>query len=257
VRTVLLGIGAALVAAVLFLAVLDLAVMPSLVEVNRVKVPQLRGLTVKQARQRLSQVGLNAAIADSVYHETLPAGAVVDQDPAENQSVKQGRRVRLEVSIGPHFYVVPTSVVGTSQRQAELQLRASHLSVGEVSFVSSTSMPEGVVVHTNPEPGSSLTRGARVDMKISSGPPTLPKPVPVVVGLPLEAVQDTLRKYEMRLGTVASQVSYDYPVGTVVAQTPGPTERVLPQSAIDVVVCVQDTAVGLPGVVPGAQEEQQ
>ncbi|MEW6750827.1 MAG: PASTA domain-containing protein [Candidatus Latescibacterota bacterium] len=256
-RTALLGFGAALLAGVLFLGLLDLVVMPALVQVDRVRTPQVRGLTVRQARQRLQQVGLRATIRDSVYNESVPAGSVVDQDPVPNQRVKQGRRVRLEMSLGPRFYEVPAAVVGKSLREARLQLEANHLALGEVTYVSSTSMPEGAVTRMTPPAGSSLPRGGVVDLEISNGPPTLPKAVPRLTGLSIEVVEDTLRKYEMRLGEVASRIANGEPVGTVLEQSPAPGERALPLSRVHLVVSVQDTTAGMPGAAPEESVPQE
>ena len=168
---------------VLTLFGLDTLVMPYIVQVPRVRVPQLRGLSTSQARQRLVRVGLRLARRDSAYHESIPAGAIIDQTPQARTLVKKGRRVSVDISRGRRFYAVP-DVRRVSEREARLQLEAARLSVGEVMFESSSSIPEGAVIEQVPRPGVELSPGREVDLKISSGSPATLKRVPALEGLP-------------------------------------------------------------------------
>jgi serine/threonine-protein kinase len=91
------------------------------------------------------------------------------------------------------------------------------------------------VVRATPIPGTRLTRGTLIDLEISSGPASVPKPVPNLVGLAIEQVEDTLRKYEMRLGTIDRRQDDGRPVGTVLAQSPTAGERLLPLSPVNLI----------------------
>ena len=241
-RKLLFLAGAAMAASILFLLLLDSLVMPYLVDVPRVSIPQLRGMSVQQAKQRLSRSGLRLAIDDSMYHETIPAGMIVDQDPAANRQKqsKKGRRISVDISRGRRFYAVP-AVREKSLREASLQLEANQLTVGEITYVSSADIPQGAIISATPAFSTMLSRSSPVDLEISNGSPSLPKRVPSLHGLPIEQVEDSLRKYEMRLGDISSAVDNDRPVGTVLEQSPTPRQRTLRLTRIDLVVSVRET----------------
>jgi eukaryotic-like serine/threonine-protein kinase len=63
-----------------------------------VVVPSLRGLSLENATQKLSDAGLTARIIRVSSSE--PEGTVIAQDPAGGQKVKKGSAVRINVSQG-------------------------------------------------------------------------------------------------------------------------------------------------------------
>jgi eukaryotic-like serine/threonine-protein kinase len=63
-----------------------------------VTVPSLRGLSLENATQKLSDAGLTARIIRVSSSE--PEGTVIAQDPAGGQKVKKGSAVRINVSQG-------------------------------------------------------------------------------------------------------------------------------------------------------------
>lgn len=225
----------------LYLFFFDRLLMPYFVEVDRVGVPSIQKLPLAQARQELRRRGLRLAVRDSVYHETIAAGLVADQSPDGKQRIKKGRRVFVDISKGPRLYLVP-DVVGASLRDAQLQIEGNQLLLGEVAFVSSEDIPEGAVISQQPRPRTQANRGRAVRLRVSSGSSSVPKLIPDVRGLAIGAVEDTLRKYEMRLGAIQEQVDNSQPVGRVLTQRPAPGERSLPGTAIDLVLSVQAAA---------------
>jgi serine/threonine-protein kinase len=225
-------------AGLLALLLLDNLLMPYLVKVPSLKVPSLQGLTAAQAGRRLEQWGLKMALGDSLHHDSIPAGAVVDQAPAAGLRVKQGRRVTVHLSKGARYYQVPR-IRQVSLREARLQLEANQLQVGNILYVSSSTLPEGAVIDQSPPPGTLLPRGSRVDLRVSNGPPAALKSVPDLKGLPIAAVEDTLHKYEMHLGQVASRVEAGPRAGTVLSQSPSAGTRVPRHTRVDLVVSAE------------------
>lgn len=233
--------GVILATLAVYLAAFDQLLMPYVVDVGKVHVPKLEGLTVEQARRQLRQRELRLGIRDSVHHPTLAAGLIVDQTPAERQLVKKGRRVSVDISLGSRLYPVP-KLTGGSPRDAQLKLENSHLRLGEVAYLSSDRFPEGAVILQQPKAGTRLPLGGRVDLKISSGPASQPKWVPDLRGLRIDAVEDSLRKYEMVMGQIQEQVDNGVPAGTVLSQSIAPPRRALRGTPIDLVLSVQQAA---------------
>lgn len=233
--------GVMLATLVVYLMVFDQVLMPYVVDVGKVHVPKLEGLSVDQARKQLRQHQLRLGIRDSVHHATIPAGMIVDQTPAERQLVKKGRRVSVDISLGSRLYPVP-DVTGGSPRDAQLKLDNGHLRLGDQAYISSDRFPEGAVMLQQPKAGTRLPLGGRVDLRISSGPATQPKRVPDLRGLPINAVEDSLKKYEMLMGQIQEQVDNGVPAGTVLSQSITPPRRALRGTPIDLILSVQQAA---------------
>ncbi len=228
------GVGSA----VIFLILLDFVVLPAIVEVPMVTVPDVLRQSAKAARQRVSAKGLRLSIRDSVYSERAATGEIVDQDPAPGQRIKRARRVFVDISRGRRLYDVP-DVTGGSQREAGLQLQGGQLVVGRVRFASHTRIPQGVVIRQDPSVGKKVPLGTRVDLQISSGSPFAKKAVPQLVGLSISVVEDSLLKYEMKLGTITDRVAELLPPGQVLSQSPQGGVGVPPDTAVDLVVSVR------------------
>ena len=222
---------------VAIVAFFDLVVMPYATNVLRVQPPNLRGMPLQRAQSLLQALGLQLAIRDSSYHESVPTGAVLYQYPDAKIRIKKGRRVSVDVSMGPQFHAVP-DVCTVSLREAQLQLEHAQLRLGEVIFASSESLPSGVVIKQVPEPAVELPRHSMVDLEISSGPPDQPKRVPNLQGLSIEVVEDSLRKYEMRLGTITSNIDNAAPPGHVLGQNPTAGTRIRRLSSVDLTLSV-------------------
>ena len=233
-QLILLAAGAFL-AGIIAIVLLDEIVMPYLVDTPSVQVPDLKALSQIKAAARLEEAGLKVTIGDSLHHETVPADAVVDQDPSVGQLVKEGRRVVLTVSKGPRYYETP-DVRRVSLREARLQLEGNQLKIGQIRYRSSDALPEGAIVEQSPPPGAQLALGSSVDLWISNGSPAALKHVPNLIGLSIGAAEDTLRKYELRIGHIAKRIDEQKRVGTVLAQSPPGGQRISRHSRIDLVV---------------------
>lgn len=70
-------------------------------ETKYVTVPGLGGYTEEQARQRLTNAGLNVGTVDTAYSSTVSKGYVISQTASAGSSVEEGTSVGFTVSIGP------------------------------------------------------------------------------------------------------------------------------------------------------------
>lgn len=157
---------------------------------RRVTVPAVVGRRRDDAIARIRKAGLVAAVFSVPSQE--PRGFVVAQNPQPHSKAPKGSRVRLNVSKGappaagtttstpttgtsPATARVP-DVVGQPQAAAQRRLRAAGFLVRTAYVVSS--QPQRTVVAQRPAPGTSLRRGARVRINVSTGPQ--PKPLRVV-----------------------------------------------------------------------------
>jgi beta-lactam-binding protein with PASTA domain len=64
-------------------------------------VPDVLGFTQEAAQSAIVAAGLNVGAVTSYYHDSIPAGSVISQNPAGGSSRAQGSTVNLLISLGP------------------------------------------------------------------------------------------------------------------------------------------------------------
>ena len=140
--------------------------------VAQVKVPNVVGQDVNQAVATLAGLGLNPNIA-RVY-STAQQDTVTAQQPHAGDSVPKGSNVRVNVSRGAKPVQVP-DVTGQPFANAKSALQGQGFTVARVD-VQSDQYPKGVVVASDPPPGSNVAKGAKVTLSVSKGPATTQVP---------------------------------------------------------------------------------
>jgi serine/threonine-protein kinase len=166
-----------------------------------VTVPEVVGLSYDDAFDELDGLGLVVRRVDEPSDDR-PVGEVLEQDPAPDQEVPRGTTVTLVTSSGPAAAEVP-DVTGLSEGEAANQLGRAGFDTDRQDE-SSSDVPAGRVIRTEPAAGTQLARGEVVTMVISSGPAETT--VPDVVGddessarAELESVGFRVRVVEQRL----------------------------------------------------------
>lgn len=90
-----------------------------------IEVPNLYGMTHRVAVHRLDSIGLVVVANDSSYVEGLPAGAIVQQNPAPGMKVKSGRIIYVTVnSLTMPCERIPDLIDNCSYREAEARLKS-------------------------------------------------------------------------------------------------------------------------------------
>ena len=128
----------------------------------------LTNVPVATAESILTKNGLLYTTTNQTSN--LPQGQVISTSPASGQSVNKGGTVALTVSSGPATVSVP-SVAGLSQTAAANLLGQSNLNAGGPTDQTSTQYPAGVVITSDPGPGTQVAPGSTVTLIVSSGPP--------------------------------------------------------------------------------------
>jgi serine/threonine-protein kinase len=195
---------------------------------EKVTVPTVVGQTLEQASQRLDRAGLGVEVKRRA--DQAPKDFVFEQSPNPGQNVDRDSLVTLFVSNGPTTVKVP-DVVGQGQDDARRRVREADLRA-EIKRESSTKVPEGTVIRTDPGPGRLIERDSSVTLFVSSGPGQVV--VPNVVGEDQESAVSRLRAEG--LSPIVRERSSSEPVDTVIDQTPASGQRVDEGSTVTIFV---------------------
>jgi serine/threonine-protein kinase len=115
------------------------------------------------------------------------------------------------------------------QAAAEKAITDAGLTVGTVDVAASTTVPEGVVVSSDPSSGASVDKGSKVNLVVSGGPDTIQ--VPSVIGLTEQRARDTLQRAGFT-SVNSRQTDSLEKAGNVVAVDPGEGEQAAPNTPI-------------------------
>jgi eukaryotic-like serine/threonine-protein kinase len=137
-------------------------------------VPALRGEPVETARDRLTSLGFEVAIAEGRYNLKVPDGHVLTVQPAVGAKRAQGSRITIVPSLGPPPVVVP-SVKGDPLDEARQAIRAAGLRIGNVKHRFHGRVPADHVITQRPANGA-LPKGSAVSLVVSDGPEPVPLP---------------------------------------------------------------------------------
>jgi beta-lactam-binding protein with PASTA domain len=131
-----------------------------------VEVPDVAGSTREDAYAVLEDAGLQPEGATEPS-EVVAAGTVVRTDPVAGTVVDDGSAVTVVVSSGPPPLVVP-DVAGLRSAAAVTQLKEVGLA-SRRSIVGSSTIPNDIVIGTDPEAGTEVRRGDTVTVRVSCG----------------------------------------------------------------------------------------
>jgi len=183
-----------------------------------VPAPNVVGMTQAEAEAALAAAGLTAGTVTQAYSATVPAGQVMEQEPAPGTLVEMDSSVNLVLSAGPEPVAVP-SLAGVTQDNLAAALAAAGLVLGEVTQEYSATVPAGQVIRQEPSADAVVAPGTAIHVWISSG--VAPVAVPDVVGMTREAAQAALTQAGLTLGVVTQVFSETVPAGVVISQSPG------------------------------------
>lgn len=101
-----------------------------------VDVPDVKGMTINDAKYALDKLELVTVVVDSAYVREQPAGIVLEQTPGSGSRVKSGREIYLTVNQKQTpTNTIPDIAGNCSRREAEARLRALGFKIGPMEFV--------------------------------------------------------------------------------------------------------------------------
>ena len=207
--------------------------MRAALKAREVRVPVIVGSTVPEATRALNTLGLSLRVDDARRaDEHVPAGHIMQQEPASGAQARQQRSVRVWVSSGPRATIVP-QLAAQTERTARIRLEQGGFKVVSVSEFRSTAFPADTVIAQDP-PAATLAPG--VSLLINRAEEGAAYVMPDVIGIDGTRAADTLRRQGLRVTVVGSQPYPGVPAGTVVRQQPSGGFKVTSSDAVSLEV---------------------
>ena len=132
-----------------------------------VKVPNVVGQLVGEAKTRLEKVRLTISNTVEQPHATLGVGMVIAQSVPEGAELRAGSGLELKVSKGADSITVP-AVTGKSLSKAKELLTQAGLVAGQVRYGSNDDRSPGIVLEQKPAANSPVAKGAAIDLVVNS-----------------------------------------------------------------------------------------
>lgn len=135
---------------------------------KEVEVPSVEKKDYRDAQAAIEKLGLVAKISYE-SSDTIPIDFVTRLDPTSGSNVKQGSTVEVFVSNGPSSNSFPMpKLIGLTEQKAKSTLSENNLVCGDVSY-ESNSAAYGTVVEQSVSANTAVTKGTKVNLKLSTG----------------------------------------------------------------------------------------
>lgn len=172
--------------------------------------PEITGMTVEEANQALTELGLFLQVVEERRDENVPLGTIISWSVAEQPSlvagaeVVKGTAVGAVVSAGPPLRDIG-DYTGQVYTDVKAQLEAVGLVVEQAGEDFSPVYPAGTIIAQSVAPGDQVERGSTIRFALSKGPDLVT--MPAVFGLDAPTVAATLEAAGLAIGTTSGNVA--------------------------------------------------
>jgi eukaryotic-like serine/threonine-protein kinase len=221
-------------------------------------VPDVTGSPKYLAEARLETQGFTVGKVTMVKRRESPAGTVLEQDPLPGKAELDCSflslfcskpSIDLTVSSGPGKAKVP-SVANQPQAKATAALEEAGFEVA-ANRVNSDKVEQGLVIHSDPPGGTTVTEGSTVVLTVSSGPKLVK--VPILVEAQRSTAVQQIRSLELVPSVTEEESSA--PQGQVIRQAPNAGKEVEPGSTVSIVVSEGKEEAVVPNVIGDLRAE--
>ncbi|MGH2807886.1 MAG: PASTA domain-containing protein [Actinomycetota bacterium] len=164
------------------------------------RVPDLMGLTTREAKMRLSVYDMTLGKRDYEY-SNKPAGSIIAYEGA-GKRLPWGSEINATVSKGPRPTPVP-DVLDMKATKAEQLIRDTGL-VPIMIDAYSDEVPKGKVISTDPIADEMIAEGSEVKVYVSIGPEFKKIKMPDVRGMGVDDARTKLENLDLRVQVIQS-----------------------------------------------------
>ena len=186
---------------------------------DTVIVPDLVGKDVVSALEILTDLQLNTKVNGSEYNQKFPKNHVTFQEPEAGSEIKKDRDVRIIISKGAKHILMP-NVVTLSDQQARMIFEENGFTRGKLSHTYSSAVEKDHVIVQVPQAGTLITRGAKADILVSSGPRPVKYVMPDLSGHSFDQAVLMIENANLTVGNIRSQFDKRKTRNSIIRQEP-------------------------------------
>lgn len=142
-------------------------------EGREVKVPDLSGMTLDQAEEKLKELDLELGKTSTDFSESVKKDTIIDQDPRENEKVQAGSEVDVTVSLGKEEpdteNVKVPNFIGDYEEDAINIAVENNLNVGNITYKYSDKYEKDVVMSQSIPANTQVAENSTIDFVVSNG----------------------------------------------------------------------------------------
>ena len=201
--------------------------------VEYVKMPDVKGMNVEDARNTLTNLGIRAEVK---YEEsdTIDVGVVISANVENGDDVAVGSTVVLTASAGPSGVEVP-DVVESTFEEGQNSLTSLGFAVTKMEAYSDT-IEEGVIVSQSPVAGTKAPQGSNITVTVSLGKEEVKLQVPNLIGKSEEDGTFEAVEAGLEIGSISYVFNSEYPEGQICYQSFSYGSYVDPGTVLDIKV---------------------
>ena len=140
---------------------------------REVKVPDLSGMNLDQAEEKLKELDLALGKTNTEYSENVEKDKIIEQNPRKNEKVQAGSEVDVTVSLGkkePDVKNVKVpNFIGKEEDDAISLATENKLSVKNINYEYSDDYEKGVVLGQSISAGTQVAEDSSIDFVVSNG----------------------------------------------------------------------------------------
>ena len=182
-----------------------------------VAVPSLVNMDVDDAKELLEEKELILKVSEETYHDEIPEGKIIMQDPEEGTIINLNSEVEVIVSKGIQTIEVP-NVENRDYDYAESMLEDLGFNIRRDPQYND-SVDENIVFSQEPKAGTMLKAGETVTLTVSLGPEIKTVVVPNLLNLTEQAAKNQLQNSGLDIGQITYIPHSEVEKGYVVSQS--------------------------------------
>lgn len=170
------------------------------------KVPDLKGKSLKEAISIIDKNNLEYQILDSTFRDDLPALAIIDQNPKAFAIIKSGRTIYLTINSSTKPTVeIPDLIGKSSYKYAKMQLEGLGLRVDSPMY--KPDPHQGAVLEVlasgkTISKGTKIAKGSLITLVVGDGLTNEQLTVPYLIGLSYQEAEARLISLNLTVGAV-------------------------------------------------------
>ena len=149
-------------------------------------------------------------LGDSSYSSQYPALTVLQQNPSENDKVKENRKIYLTLNANIPPVIKMPNIINGSVTNAQLILKSYDLKLGEIKYVPDMAFNAVIRMYYNGDPinhNDLIDKGSVIDLEVGNGFGNQIFEAPNLIGLDLEEARFTIIGSGLKIGNIVYEDS--------------------------------------------------